>query len=146
MNGHYAVTALQLVPIREWSRWSGSRLNDRPEDYRITKEEFAARLESKVEAMWPDAAEHCSRTVAFTPLTFESYTRTPGGTAYGVCRSTDQALAASFNPRTRISGLLQVGQSIFMPGVLGAIASGVNAAATVFGPEYLIDRIRRETS
>ena len=68
-----------------------------------------------------------------TPLTFRDYTNAPHGGLYGAKhRLSDMPLL----PRTRIKGLYLSGQATLATGIMGAMLSGFQSAASITGEDY----------
>lgn len=77
---------------------------------------------------------------AATPSTFESYTGTVAGAAYGLKHSTNQwGLQAT----TPIKDLYLAGQSVLAPGLLGAMISSLLAVSHILGHETVWNEIRK---
>lgn len=74
-----------------------------------------------------------------SPLTYERYTGTPGGSMYGVKQSVNQIKLSSM---TSIRGFYLAGQSILMPGVMGGAVSGFLGASNIIGLETLWNKVR----
>ena len=83
---------------------------------------------------------------ACTPLTFRDYTLTPRDTAYGINKSANNFRHAQFSTETKVKNLFLAGQSIIQPGVLGALISGVYTCTAILGRNYLMNKIKEETS
>ena len=75
-----------------------------------------------------------------SPLTYESYTGTSRGAAYGLKQSVNQI---TLGTRTSIVGLYLAGQSILMPGLMGASISGVISAANILGMDELWRELKK---
>ena len=74
---------------------------------------------------------------SFTPLSLRDWTGAPGGSVYGVSRSTAQQLSVVGLRRRTVKGLVLAGQSLAAPGVLGAVMSACQAVKRVAGAEEL---------
>lgn len=75
-----------------------------------------------------------------SPQTYESYTGTSRGAAYGLKQSVNQI---KLGTRTSIVGLYLAGQSILMPGIMGASISGVISVANILGMEKLWGELQK---
>lgn len=73
-----------------------------------------------MERALPEIKGHYRVLDSATPLTFERYTGTVGGAAYGICHTTDQL---PLSARTSVRGLFLAGQSVHFPGLLGTLLS-----------------------
>lgn len=71
-----------------------------------------------------------------TPVTHERYTRSTGGTSYGIKCTPDQVLAGRPAFGTAVKGLFLVGASTMMGhGIAGTMAGGVACASTISGTD-----------
>ncbi len=77
---------------------------------------------------------------ASTPSTYESYTGTVGGCAYGVKHGMNQMGLTTLTP---LKGLYLAGQSIVAPGLLGTLISGLLAIANILGRQSVWDEVRK---
>jgi all-trans-retinol 13,14-reductase len=144
-DGAFSAVALCGLRCSEMSPWQASRRGDRPETYNRMKHEIAGRMVSVLERKLPGAAGKMEIVDMFTPLTFRDYTRTPGGTAYGLKKSVGAFRTARVTAMTRIRGLVLAGQSVILPGVLGTVISSIDACGVILGYQHLLDRVLRET-
>jgi len=76
------------------------------------------------------------KTHVSTPDTWEHYTLTPGGSAFGIRKDWTNPMMTFFTPRTPISNLFLTGQSLIMHGVQGVT---MTAFATC---QYLNDYLK----
>ncbi len=136
-RGHTNLQVMTVVP-REYSTWGvetgpaeGGRYHRDP-DYRHRKAEVAERLVHAAERVLPGIREHIDWQEAATPVTQERFTRSTGGTSYGIEMATDQIGPFRMGPRTDIEGLYLCGASTPSGhGIGGAMRSGVAAAGAV---------------
>ncbi|MEA2059632.1 MAG: NAD(P)/FAD-dependent oxidoreductase [Thermodesulfobacteriota bacterium] len=112
--------------------------------YMRTKTTFANKIMDRIEKTFPGAKENARIVVTYSPATFERYTLTPEGSAYGIKKTAQTFLQAMFNPATRVRGLFLTGQSIGFCGIHGGISASVNLCKTFFPKSYLMDKIRKE--
>lgn len=136
-RGFFVICPAAIEETREWDE---SFLGDRPEGYRVFKQETAERMLRHIESTC-DELRGKIRPVDFsTPLTLRDYSNSPFGSMYGIKHKIEQ-----YNPSTvtRAPGLLLAGQSIIAPGLLGAIISGFVACGTVLGHEYLRRELKK---
>jgi len=144
--GVHSAAILSGTGCGEFSRWSGTVPGRRPADYCQVKQALADRLMSAVCKHWPQAREEAVLLDSFTPLTFSHYTASPTGSAYGLKKSMSGLRSARVTAKTRIRNLFLAGQSVIMPGFLGALVSGVSAVAAALEPQSLMEQIRKETA
>jgi len=114
--------------------WQSSRAGNRPEEYRIFKEQALCRMRGQIERACPDLAGNIRFMEAATPLTLRDFCATPLGGLYGV-----KHMVGQYNPYpvTRIPGLFLAGQAIVSPGVMGTVLSGLLACGSVLGHDLM---------
>ncbi|MHB8069947.1 MAG: phytoene desaturase family protein [Desulfobaccales bacterium] len=145
-NTEYAVTALVGVAPEEMAPFELTRRGERSEAYQAAKRSLASRTLNVLQEHWPVQAPYLKMVDACTPLTFRDYTLTPRGTAYGIIKSANNFRHAQLSTDTKVKNLFLAGQSIIQPGVLGALISGVYACTAILGRNYLMNKIKEETS
>jgi phytoene dehydrogenase-like protein len=122
-----------------WQRWRHTCTGKRGEGYIQAKTSFAHRLIAQAEETMGPLSDVRLLDVS-TPLTIRDWVNSPGGSAYGVMRSTQQMLSAALLNRTSVQGLFLAGQNVLSPGLLGTILGSLVTVQFVVGPE----RFRRE--
>ena len=71
------------------------------------------------ESVIPGLRSMVSETYVSSPHTWQHFTGTPGGSAYGVRKDCRQPLQTMLSPRTPISNLLLTGQNVMLHGLEG---------------------------
>ncbi|MDR1947287.1 MAG: NAD(P)/FAD-dependent oxidoreductase [Desulfovibrio sp.] len=109
--------------------WTDSTHGNRPESYKAFKALIMQRIENAVQELCPDLAA-VNFVEGATPLTMRDFLHAPNGGLYG-CKHT----VNRFNPLpvTRISNLLLAGQSVIVPGLMGAMISAFLACGFLLG-------------
>jgi phytoene dehydrogenase-like protein len=136
-EGHTNLQLMTLVP-KDYGIWNvdrtpteGGRYHRDP-DYRQRKSDVAERLVEAAERVLPGLREHIDWKEAASPVTQERFTRSTGGTSYGIELNLDQIGPFRMGPGTEIPGLFLCGASTPSgPGVSGVLRSGVVAASAV---------------
>lgn len=90
-------------------------------------------LEENIDSVWTS-----------TPLTWEHYTGTPSGSAYGVAKDCRNSMSTVLSPRTPLRNLFMTGQSLNLHGMLGVSMTSVLTCGSVFGIGPLADEILKE--
>jgi phytoene dehydrogenase-like protein len=142
-RGHTNLQIMTLVP-RDYSIWNvdkgpteGGRYHRDPE-YRRRKQALMDHLIDMSEAVIPDLRKHIVWQEAATPVSQERFTRSTGGTSYGIEMSCSQAGPMRVGPRTEIEGLFLCGASTPSgPGISGVMRGGVLAASEVLETDLL---------
>jgi all-trans-retinol 13,14-reductase len=126
-----------------WSAWCGSTRAHRPEAYVQAKEKVALNLIRRLDELWPGVSNQVEFWEGATPLTFRDYTATWEGSAYGIKKSCAHLREATLSGRTRLENLLLAGQSVVLPGIVGATTSAAAAVGNIVGYEQLIRKVGR---
>jgi len=115
----------------------GGRYHRDPE-YRRRKREVMDQMIATAERVLPEIAGHIDWKEAASPVTQERFTRSTGGTSYGIALSTDQVGPFRMGPATEIPGLFLCGASAPSgPGIAGVMRGGVAAAGAVLEVDLL---------
>jgi phytoene dehydrogenase-like protein len=89
----------------------------------------------------PDVKARAEVVGSYSSLTFQRYTLTKGGSAYGIKKTARRFLEGWFNPATRVRNLFLTGQSIGFNGIHGSIVSSVNLCGLLMGNAYITGKI-----
>ena len=108
--------------------------------YGEAKQILSEKIMEKITAVYP-TPDHIRMADTYSPATFERYTLTPKGSAYGIKKTAQQFLQGMFKPATRVKNLFLTGQSIGFSGIHGSIVSSVNLCNGLYGKSYLTDKI-----
>ena len=110
----------------------------RDAEYRRRKHELVERLVGSAERILPGLREHVDWQESATPVTQERFTRSTGGTSYGIEFAVDQMGPMRYGPETEIPGLYLVGAS--MPsghGIGSVLRGGVVTAGKILGRDLM---------
>ena len=147
-RGHTNLQIMTVVP-RDYAFWDvaagpvdlGSNAYHTNPAYRRRKAALAERLLAAAERIVPDLRRHIDWKEAATPVTQERFTRSTGGTSYGIEFAVDQMGPLRLGPRTEIPGLFLCGASLPSGhGIGGVLHGGVSAASAVLESD-LVRRI-----
>ncbi|MAE94250.1 MAG: phytoene dehydrogenase [Deltaproteobacteria bacterium] len=150
-KGHTNLQIMTLAP-REYGVWNvdrgpadGGRYH-RDAEYRKRKSELVEQLIDTSQQLIPDLREHIVWKEAATPVSQERFTRSTGGTSYGIEMSCSQAGPMRVGPRTEIEGLFLCGASTPSgPGISGVLRGGLDAAGEVLEADLLAPVLAGET-
>jgi len=140
-DGKNLLTILTSGEYERWQKWEHTHTGRRGADYVRDKENRAWRLIREAEEIL-GALPGAKLLDAYTPLTTRDWVNSPGGSAYGVLRSSDQLLEASILNRTSVKGLFLAGQSVLAPGILGTIVGSLGIVKLIIGPERFYKRFK----
>ena len=89
---------------------------------------FAEGLIRKAARQLPELPEAIEKYWTSTPKTWERYTSTPGGSAYGIRKNSNADYLA---PHTPLPWLFLTGQNIGLHGILGTSVSAINTCNSI---------------
>lgn len=127
-------TIITSIAPEDWQAWEDTRTGRRGRDYLKAKKKKADELireAAKIFGSFKDARY----LDAYTHLTLRDWVNTPGGSAYGVRRSTRQLTRASMLNRTSVQGLYLSGQSVLAPGIFGTTLGSFHTVRQIIGPD-----------
>lgn len=136
-----AVTALVGIPPRDLEELQTYYQTPGKKKYGEAKRILSEKIMEKITAVYPDTPDHVRMADTYSPATFERYTMTPKGSAYGIKKTAQHFLQGMFKPATRVKNLFLTGQSIGFSGIHGSIVSSVNLCNELYGKAYLTDKI-----
>ena len=139
-NGDHAPTGCSTVELMTWATpdpeaWGvldedGHGKYSKQPSYREAKERFAARLIERAEEQLGPLREHILWEEVATPMTQTRYTRSSGGSCYGIELAADQFGPLRPSHRTEIEGLILGGVSSRSGhGIVAAMSGGFECAA-----------------
>ena len=138
-GGQYAQAIDLLTPMRKSDL--PECLSDRPghrgAEYEAFKREKAAECIRFASKHLPELEESVDTFWTSTPLTYEHYTATPDGSAFGIAKNWQSPMTTVLSPRTPIENLLLTGQSLNLHGVLGTSMTSLFTTAKVIGKEKI---------
>jgi all-trans-retinol 13,14-reductase len=117
-----------------WRSWEKTRTGHRGRDYVEAKEKKATTLLREAARIF-GPFKNIKFLDAYTHLTLRDWVNTPGGSAYGVLRSTRQLTHTALLNRTSIQGLHLAGQSVLAPGVFGTTLGSFHTVRHIIGPD-----------
>jgi phytoene dehydrogenase-like protein len=132
--GENILSILRSSKSELWRQWEGTRSGHRSSDYVETKEKEARRLINEAKEIF-GPLQDIELLDVYTPLTIRDWVNSPGGSAYGVLRSSKQLLSAALLNRTSVKGLFLAGQSVLAPGIIGTIIGSLSTVKSIIGSE-----------
>ena len=125
---------LSYMQMADVMKWKGTRVGHRGEDYEAFKREKAERLLDALELEFPGLRSQIADYYTSTPLTYEDYTGTEGGSMYGIARDVSLGAACRVPHRTRVPNVFQTGQNINSHGILGVLVGTIVTCTEIVGP------------
>jgi all-trans-retinol 13,14-reductase len=144
------VSNLQLMAIvpstpEAWGTTShdvASGAYRRSEGYQYRKQQLAERLLDQAERVLPGLRRDVVFREVSTPLSHSRFTRSSGGTSYGLALTPEQFLWNRPGSTTEVRGLYLCGASCRTAhGIMGVMMSGLFAAAAATGRRRLIGEV-----
>jgi len=124
-----------------WAPWLQSTSGRRDNDYLQAKRRLAEELIREAEEHFGTFAG-ASILDTSTPLSMRDWVNSPGGSAYGVLRSSSRMLATALLNRTAVQGLYLAGQNVVAPGVIGTIMGSFSTVKLILGAKEFHKLIR----
>lgn len=138
---HFSVTALTGISATETAVIKTYYKDTKNDKYKTIKSKMTQKILDHIQQVYPDSPDAIEVVDAYSPVTFQRYTLTKNGTAYGIKKTAQHFLEGMFSPATKVKNLFLTGQSIGFSGIHGAIVSSVNLCQVLLGKQYLTDKI-----
>lgn len=116
---------------------AGDKPMRRSAEYETFKRQKTEEVLRFVSRCLPELKDAIEQSWTSTPLTYEYYTGTRDGSAYGVTKDWQSPMTTVLTPRTPITNLLLTGQSLNLHGVLGTSMTSLFTAAEIIGKETI---------
>lgn len=101
------------------------------------REAFARECISRASARIPELENAVEEYWTSTPETWQRYTGTPGGSAYGILKHHSQLSVCVISPRTPLPGLYLTGQNLGLHGILGVSYTAVRTCSVILGADII---------
>lgn len=137
------IQRLDLLTPMCWSeveRWADKPIGHRGDDYVEFKKRKTNELIQMANKHIKGLADAVERDYTSTPITYESYSNTKEGSAYGIRKDYNNPMLTVLTPRTPVQNLLLTGQSLNLHGILGVSMTSLFTSAEILG----MDTIRKE--
>ena len=131
--------ALDLLTPMRWSEVADLR----GEDYEAVKAQKTEACIRLVEQRLPALRGAIEHVYTSSPLTYNRFTHTAEGSAYGIRKDWRSPLTTVLTPKTPIENVLMTGQNLNLHGVLGVSMTSVITAAQIVGMETIVDQMAK---
>lgn len=125
----------------EVKKWEGSTQANRPEEYKIWKEEKASKLISLAEEHFPGLSKNIEACNISTPLSFRDYIGNSDGSMYGRISDFNNIVSNYVSHKTKIPNLFLTGQNLNLHGMLGVSLSALITCGEFVGLSKLLKEI-----
>lgn len=145
-EGEKYVQSIDLLTPMHWSeveKWTNTPVGRRGEDYVAMKEAKTAACIELASRQVPDLYHKIEKIFTSTPLSYQSYTNTVEGSAYGILKDYNEPMYTILTPRTPIPNLLLTGQSLNLHGILGVSITSFFTCAEILGMDILFRQLMK---
>lgn len=128
-----------LTPMtwQEVEQWQNTVLMKRGDEYEALKREKAEACIKVAEKKIDGLREAIDNIYTSTPLTYQYYTATSKGSAYGILKDRSKLAYTMLTPKTPIENLLLTGQNLNLHGILGVSMTSFFTCAEILGMEKI---------
>ncbi len=142
-NAQYSDVVTLMSPIHStvFQPFSESTLHNRSIEYHEIKQQITENIIAFASQFHPINKEDILSVYAATPLTYQHYTGTPQGSAYGILKGHHNTMATLIPSRTKIENLFLTGQNLNVHGALGVTLTAAKTCSELLGEEYLSKKI-----
>jgi len=133
-----------MTPMRKSDvpEWQSDKPGHRGEVYEAFKREKAAECIRFVSRYLPGLEEAIDSYWTSTPLTYESYTGSRDGSAFGITKDWQSPMTTVLSSSTPIENLLLTGQSLNLHGILGTSMTSLFTSAQLIGKEKIKEEFK----
>lgn len=135
------ITLMSPVADELFMPFRDTQFGVRPQEYEELKEVITQKIIEFTQRYYPSIMDNVESVFAASPLTYEHYTSTPNGSAYGIVKGYNSALTTLFPSRTKIENLYLTGQNLNVHGALGVTLTAATTCSKFVGVEYLAKKI-----
>lgn len=138
-----AIDIMTPLRISDLPEQADPRFGHRNAEYEAFKQAKADECIRFAESRLPGLRDAIDSLWTSTPLTYQHYTATQEGSAYGVMKDWQSPMTTVLTPRTPIQNLLLTGQSLNLHGVLGTSMTSLFTTAELLGKEKIREIIKK---
>jgi all-trans-retinol 13,14-reductase len=129
--GTSTIQAISVGNYDWFTTYENQPWRNREDAYKQLKIDFEASMLEQVLRLFPQLKGNIQVTEVSTPLSTKHFSNYKNGEIYGLAHSPERFMLPFLRPKTRIKGLMLVGQDITLVGVSGAMLSGMLCATTL---------------
>ncbi len=141
---HSRVISL-MTPVSQslFEPFASTNFGKRGKDYRELKLQLADSMIDFVCEYNPNLRDAIDHVYTASPLTYEHYTATPNGSAYGILKGYEHMISTLIPVKTKIKNLFLTGQNLNVHGAIGVTLTAASTCAEFLGMEYLAKKIAK---
>lgn len=145
-NGNEEFTpSIDLLTPMCWAEvrpWADKPAGKRGEDYVAFKQAKTEQCLRLIEHRLPELRGAIEHIYTSTPLTYQHYTTTSEGCAYGIRKDYNNPMLTILTPRTPAPGLLQTGQNLNLHGIMGVSMTSLITCSEILGHEIILEELK----
>ena len=131
-----SATTIDILTKIDWklvSDWEGTSPMLRGKEYEEIKEMMARRCIKAASQVIPSLEKSIEFYSTSTSLTYQDYTSTPDGSAFGINKDWHSPITTLISPQTPVRNVLMTGQSLNLHGILGVSMTSLYTCAEIIG-------------
>ena len=125
----------------EVTQWADKPIGHRGEDYVAMKNAKTQACVEVVKSVLPQLEDSIEATFTSTPISYQTYTNTQNGSAYGIQKDFNSPMTTVLTPRTPIPNLLLTGQNLNLHGILGVSMTSCFTCAEIIGMDTIVQSL-----
>lgn len=134
-----AIDLLTPVSPLQMQSWQNTSFGNRPDSYLAFKQQLAQQCIQLAQTAIPHLESSIAHISTSSPLSYQHYTSTPQGSAYGLRKDCNNTMLTFLPPRTPLSNLYLTGQSLNLHGLLGVSMTSFLTAGSILGLDAATD-------
>ncbi|HEY5498320.1 MAG TPA: NAD(P)/FAD-dependent oxidoreductase [Syntrophales bacterium] len=141
-SGQPGINLLSMITtsgIEEWRPWEKTTSGMRGSEYEAAKEARARPLLDEAAELF--GLREMNVLDVYSPLTIRDGVSSPGGSAYGIMRTTKQLMKAASLNRSPVKGLFLAGQNRLASGIMGTMLGSFQAVRQMIGHEQFMREV-----
>ncbi len=144
-ENEYARGIIAMSPIKAglFEQWNNTIINKRGKAYLELKEMLADKLINSISQRFPGIKDSVKSYYTASPLTFRDYLGSPGGSAYGLIKDSENPFNTLLFPTTRIPNLFFTGQNINAHGMLGVSTGALLTVSYIVDLQNIVNKINK---
>lgn len=140
-----SITQVDLLTPMSWNeveKWADKPIGHRGEDYVAMKNDKTNACIDVVKTVLPQLKDSIEAVYTSTPISYQTYTNTEKGSAYGIQKDYNSPMTTVLTPRTPIPNLLLTGQNLNLHGILGVSMTSCFTCAEIIGMETVVESLK----
>lgn len=142
-NAKFSDVVTLMSPINSslFEQWQQTSLGRRDSQYDELKARITENIVAQAIKFCPQLKSSIDAIYSASPLTYQHYTGTPQGSAYGILKDYRTTIATLLPTHTKLKNLFLTGQNLNVHGALGVTLTAATTCAELLGTEYLSKKI-----